>query len=386
MNRFYLSLVVLYILLLVVFNNTTLFVSFALLSGLLFLFARIKRVDEVLWYTLLASLPFDLGKSFSIPVVTPTPGLQEIGYRVWITISPSLVLAFLLLLYLWIHKRRTVEFRPQDKFWLLLLIFSIASSLQGVFKSVAFYGWLELFKGVAIYFAARGLLKDSSILKRSLTIIYSWLFFEGFLSFWQFIIKGSLGRYIEEGVANIAFGRIVGESQLLFRSFGTFVSPNRMAAFLTLSLIVASFAFFKPSFIGKSSRFVFLSFVFGVIGLILSLSRTSWFAFTLFLSLAAAGLLRKKYKLDVEFKKAAVIVLAGLFLLAPFLSTRIGSIFTAFSFYGTGSVRLKLIQEGLHLVSLKPILGVGLNHFTWAITKWPATDIRFIFLQRAHNV
>lgn len=384
-NRFCLSLLILYICLFLAFNNTSLFASFFIFAFLLFFWVEIKNPEEVIWYTLLVSIPFDLGKSFPVSLVIPTPGLQEIGYRAWLTVSPSLVLSFLLLFKLRLEKRKFIKSRAYDKFWFLLLLFSFFSILGAPLRLVSFYGWLELTKALIIYFIARDLLKKPAVFKKSLFIIFSWVFFEGLFSLGQYIFKGALGRYIEEGVVDIAFGKITSESHFLFRSFGTFVAPNRLAAFLSLSLIIISLSFFKPSLI-KNSLFTLLSFIFGIIGLVLSFSRTSWFAFTFFFLIAILILTKKGYKLTKEAKKVAFVVLAFLLALSPFLALRIESLLTAFSYYGSGSVRWKLIKEALHLISLKPFLGVGLNHFTWGVVKWPLTDIRYIFLQPVHNV
>lgn len=383
-NRFCFSLAILYFCLFFCFNNTSLFISFAVFALLLLFWTKIKNIEEILWYTLLASISFDLGKSFPIAVVVPSSVLQTIGYRIWLTVSPSLVFSFLLLFNL-VFKKKSCQFKAHDKFWILLLLISFFSSFQTPLKSVSFYGWLELVKALIIYFAARSLLRNFLVLKRTFIIIISWVFFEGIMSFSQYIFKGALGRYIEEGVINIAFGKITSESQFIFRSFGTFVSPNRLAAFLTLTLIIISLSFFKQSII-KNNFFTFLSFVFGIIGLALSFSRTSWLAFTLFILTSIFTLIRKGYQLDKKAKKVVFIILAFLLTIAPFIIIRIESLLTAFSYYGTGSVRWKLIKEALHLISLKPFLGVGFNHFTWAMVKWPITDVRHIFLSPVHNV
>lgn len=383
--KFYFSLLILYICLFLAFNNSSLFISFAIFAFLLLFFVKIKKLEEILWYTLLASLPFDLGKSLPVSVVIPTPGLQEIGYRVWLTVSPSLILAFLLLFNLNRGRREFTKFRTHDKLWFLFLLFSFFSVFIAPIKVIAFYGWLELVKALIIYFAAKELLKNKVILKKSLSIIFSWLFFEGFISLGQYVFKSALGRYIEEGVVNIAFGKVTSDNQFLFRSFGTFVSPNRLAAFLVLSLIVASFSFFKNQFF-LNQGLILGSFSFGVIGLVLSFSRTSWFTFVFFLFSAILILFKKGYKWETWVKKALFVVLFFLLLLAPFLVLRMESLLTAFSYYGSGSVRWKLIQEALHLIVLKPIFGVGLNHFTRGVVNWPVTDVKAVFLHPVHNV
>jgi len=378
-TKFYISLVIFYLCLFFAFNNISLFISFFIFACLLFFWGKIEIIN-IFWYLLLISLPFDLGKGFPVSSVIAQSG----GYRVWVTLYPNLLFVFWLLI---LKKLRTKKsfLKKTDIFWLLILLFSSFSVFEADIKSIAVYGWVELFKGIVIFFLARNFLKVEKISKRSFLIIVSWLFFEGIISLGQFFLKSPIGLYIEEGKINISHGTVAMDSYFLFRSFGTFVAPNRLGAFSVLSLLITASSFMKPSF-WENNIFVFLSFILGSWGLILSLSRTSWFAFILFSTISFIHLIRKKYHIDERIKKTALFVLICLFVFAPFLVVRIKSLINAFSYYGTGSVRLKLIKEALHLIYIRPFTGVGFNHFTKALVEWPATDVKSFFLQPVHNI
>jgi O-antigen ligase len=387
--KFIISLIGLYLSLFFSFNNSTVFISFALYACCLLFWVGVESFPRVLWYTLLVSLPFDIGKGFSVPMVMPVPG-RELGYRVWMTVTPNLVLAFLLLLIKQIRNLRSRDnqlkrVQVSDLPWFFLLVFSFVSSFQPSVKMVSVYGWMELAKAITLFFLAKDFLREEKVLKNSLSIIFSWLLFEGLISSLQFISKGPLGLYIEEGVMSISFGKMAMDQFYLFRSFGTFIAPNRLGAFLVLSLLVSSAAFVKKSLI-KDKLIVLVCYLAGVVGLILSLSRTSWFTFNLFLIIGFYLVYRFGYKISRNFKKIIIIILFCLIGLAPFIVIRLESLVNAFTYYGTGSVRWKLIKEAFHLIKLQPIWGVGFNHFTKAIVEWPVTDVRFLFLQPVHNI
>jgi len=359
--------------------------SFFILALVIFFWVKVKKIDEILFYGLLFSLPFDLGKSFPFSVVLPLASSQEIGYRVWLTVSPSLILSFLLLAHLFFNRKKKLKTELSDKYLILFLFLTGFSIIIAPLKTISFYAWLELLKAVTIYFSARLLLQRKTVFKNCFYIISSWVCFEGLFALGQYFLKGSLGRYIEEGLLNIPLGKVMENKVFLFRSFGTFVSPNRLGAFLVISLILLSPIFFKKSFI-KINAFFFAAFVLGLIGLVLSFSRTSWFSFFIFSLSGVYWLYKKGHRFGSQIKRIILMSLIFLIFLSPFLVLRLNSLLTSFSYYGSGSVRLKLIQEALHLIFLKPFFGVGLNHFTWGVVEWPLTDIRHIFLQPVHSV
>ncbi|MBN1262737.1 MAG: hypothetical protein JW991_00075 [Candidatus Pacebacteria bacterium] len=383
-NSFVASLSFFYLCLLLVFNNVSLFLAVGFFALLLALSKKIKTIEEVLWLTLLASFPFDIGKGFAFNLVSPTPD-RETGYRVWLVFSPSLILAILLLLKLiFIRKKPALAVRKSDFFWWLLALSALGSCLPAASAAAAFFGWLELIKSLVIYFAARYFLKNRRIFERSLMIVFSWLFFEGLIAFWQFAKKGPVGFYLEEGLVSLPLGVTTPQIFRLFRSYGTFYAPNRLAAFLFIGLLLISAGWFKKTIV-KNSFFHLLVYLAGFLGLVLSFSRTSWLIYGLIFSLSSRCLLKKGYHLTAHAKRFSAAAAFFILALAPFLFLRLKSLATAFGYYGAGSVRMMLAKEALNLIFRYPG-GVGFNHFTRSLVLNAVTPVSSFFLQPVHNI
>jgi putative inorganic carbon (hco3(-)) transporter len=395
-TKFYLSLGFFYLTIIFVFNNTSFFIVFAIFFLMQIFWAKTSSLIETLWYTLLISLPFDFGKQLFLPSLMPRP-IISFKFSDWaflsmttktvVIITPFLVIGLLLIVKMRQQNKKENYINKESLMWLVLLFISLLSCLVSSNKVLAVYQWLSLLVSVSLFFTAGIFFKNKEIRRKSFTIILSILLFQGILSLGEYLKKGPIGFFIEKGAYIIASGNIT-ETALghnIFRSYGSFSGPNRMAAFLSMCLVIASLGLFKNTYI-KKNLFTWLALVFGLIGVILSFSRTSWFFLMIFSFILIFTLIRQKYQLYKDIKKIGLVILLLLMVSFPFVYARIASLNTAFSYYGTGSVRLKLIIEALHLIRLKPFLGVGLNHFTMAITRWPVTDVRNYFLAPVHNI
>lgn len=160
------------------------------------------------------------------------------------------------------------------------------------------------------------------------------------------------------------------------RLLSTFYDPNLFGLFLVLVMAVS----LGKSFAAKQyARFGYLAlFLASWVALYLAYSRSAWFA-----GLIAIPAIAWRYK------KAASLVLAGLFIAALFVPTRLGSRFettpsladpSRYSERGfecdefrdkscdpTGGARVTTLQQGWELLQTSPVIGVGYNAYGIAV-------------------
>ncbi|HEX7042510.1 MAG TPA: O-antigen ligase family protein [Patescibacteria group bacterium] len=234
-------------------------------------------------------------------------------------------------------------------------------------------GWYYLLKflevSFVIYYVANFMKKDKMI---------GFLFavsisLESLLAFSQFLLHHSIGGImyffgersfssLTPGIANASIN-----GQLVLRPYGTFSHPNVLAGFLLIGIIIA-WHFLKNEK-GFIKYFLLVSTSLGVVGILISLSRTTIFLGIGILMIVLLRRLSKKWLL------ALLLFLSFVLILFPTLFYR----FMPSTFEESAVERIQLFSAAWKMIFESPFFGVGLGNF---IPSLPSSSL----LQPVHNI
>ncbi|KKS98446.1 MAG: hypothetical protein UV73_C0002G0160 [Candidatus Gottesmanbacteria bacterium GW2011_GWA2_43_14] len=339
-------------------------------------FSRFFKTDlpESLYLLTVFSLPFTFGKTlFSQPEypLIATPFL--------LLVSASTLLSLRRLFFL-----KTDFIRLLPLFFLMLAAVSLLTSIH---PAVSVVGLAELTSFVFFYYLSLLYLKDKTVFMLSATLLLSFLCFESLLIISQSIAGRPLGLLIEQGLLKFPWGRIEGESKLLFRPSGTFAEPTFASRLMTLLLPLTLVLPAKLLPFLKKFRLPLL--IAGVVAILLTLTRVSMLTAAILVCLTLYWRRKKLPKFRFRFQKLFPAVLAtGLlfYFLLPPLFQRLKNTPLSFGESGSMSVRLKLLQETTKILPYRPLTGVGLNSFVPAAGLLVSENFDEEDLQPVHNV
>jgi len=273
-----------------------------------------------------------------------------------------------------IFKNRLFSFR---NFW--IFVFILVNVLLAQNKSVAIYGWLRIMQLVwTVWFIKnnKDLVKDC--LKYVIPI---WIIIESLLAIGQISKGGSLGglwwwlgeRSFDFNTIGIAQISVVGNG--LIRAYGTFSHPNSLAGFL----LVIWVWWWKY----KNNKISWwLVFWLGLIGIVMTGSRTVWL-------LTTFGLIFFVKKFFGENKKWIKIIISLVLILI--LAIKIIDFNYPIGNFLGGWDENGLIKRGqLNLASLgmikkSPIFGIGMKNFLVNLPDFQ-NESHFFWLQPVHNI
>jgi O-antigen ligase len=361
----------------------------------------IQKIHRYFFYLLLILLPTQLGRHF-----WPDWALV-LGRRVDY-LSPTLyltdVLIIILLLFWFVGlitrilnhelgivnktKKLLFSFRIQHSVFMILLLFAAVNVLVSVSRPVALYKWAKVLEfGLLAFYIIKTKPRLSLVVSfMSLTVMYS-----SILAITQFLLQHSIGGpfwFLGErtftldtpGIARIQLCNLSHVSCRLFlRPYATLPHPNVLGGFLAamLPLILFQISDSKKQI---TKIFYGFTFLFGLIALFLTFSRSAWVVGGFAIALAIArivnselGILNKKYILIIAF----IMILYSVFMIQSISPIR--------SADESVVVRQQLNNAAITVWKQSPIVGVGLGNF---LVKLPdALPSRQIyFLQPVHNI
>lgn len=304
----------------------------------------LRKIEKFLLGATLFCIPFETGALYN--QVVKTDLITATDVMLW-----SLYLLWMYRTNLFTSER--LRFGKVAVWAILMIIWSFLSMTSAIAiqaTGLGIYMWIKAF---LLYFYLVNNIKT----KKQLFFVVNMLVF-------SVLFQGALG------VAQSILGRSVGldflgEKQMSFqkevsRVRGTLGYPNRYGAvmimLLPLAVSMAVFAkrsFYKWILIAASS--------FGMMGLFLSLSRSSWGGFLLGMMvftviLFRRGLLKPKYIVALAVVFVAVIVIAA---------SNWEKIEARFQTGADGRWRVKMIDIALPIIEEYPVFGVGLNNYQW---------------------
>jgi hypothetical protein len=300
------------------------------------------KKHKYLFFLILFLLPLNLGKHF-IFTWSYVSGLLIDYFVVTLYIQDILIAIMLVLWFLGFTKKDFTDLF-QKRETVLSLAFLFASSLSvissySIFPSL--YAWVRLVLYVGLFLYTLNNFKKEDW-KPVLTLIGISVALLGVLAGLQWVKQGSVFDsylFFGEQPYNFSTFGIVRENILGFTkipAYGLFRHPKVFGGFLA---VVLPWLFLKAS----KNRFILISFILGVLSLVLTFSYISWGVFIL-------GMLFLK-------SNKRVILLATLFIMAMSLTLPMVQSSNA-SIYRRGA----LLNEGVDLIKQYPLFGVGLNN------------------------
>lgn len=373
-------------------NNKTLILFFALLI-LLFIY-RFKSLKEALFWGFIASLPFAIGKTYFFNLISASklfPPNNPEGYKLTFVLTVGKIVAifmfFLLLKEVVIAKRKIFRFDFSLFCLFVLIILVLFSTVYSRNLSLSFLFFLSFLQGPLVFLYARYFINWQEKNRRILLFfLLSQIIFESAWVLLQFAKKGPLGHSLESYRGIVPFGGGPDEDVWRYRPTGTFSHANFVAAFLLPRVLLIFSAFYDRKY-RKDFSYFLTAFVFGLLILAITLSRSAWISG--FLSIfILTFLLEKKYRLSMLkiYKKRALLVLIFMLVVSSyFVWPRIISTFHTFASGGSLVTRVELIRESLEIIRQNFFLGTGLGMSVLEMFENNPRGIMFSFPTPVHN-
>ena len=298
----------------------------------------------LLFYLLLLFFPTNLAIHFS--------SSQSYVLGVFVGfLEPAIYLSEIIVLFLLLLSKWE---RVKNRKFLVLIILFLVSLLPSVFigsiRSIAFFRFLEitLWLSFAFWIAEKVSWGNKDKIFKFLGLGVVWV---SVLSLLQFIFQRNIFGYwflgeplLSPSLPNIASASFFGRE--VIRSYGTFPHPNVLGGVLSVFLV-----WFLFSKLWKFS-------LFGLVGTLVSFSRTAFLS----LFLGVLGIFATK-----SF---------GLFL------------FNYQNFLNTYSIsrRLELLEKAWEIFKSAPLFGVGIGHFTKALSAFGVPSDITLVIQPVHNI
>jgi len=350
------------------------------------------KLAKLLLFLLLCLIPTQLGKHFWFD------WSKVLGIRIDY-LSPTLYLVDLVWMALLISN---FEFLISNKKYifskknLIILGFVVINILVAQNKWVAIYKWVRI--GQLVWFGYYVFRNKNLVEKMLGKVLPWWIVGESLLAIGQIAKGGSLnGIWWWFGERAFDFNTI-GIAQMsvanngIVRAYGTFSHPNSLAGFLLVSLIL--WIKFKSSpnlfhnlplspFLTRGGSVLWWGVAwFGIIGIILTGSRTIWI-----LSIVSAiWLLWGKVKEIKNKRKIFFLIIALLFMVYKMIDYNypIGSFLGGWDENGWLK-RGQLNLASIEMIKKSPLFGVGVGNFLVNLPDYQKNNQIFWF-QPVHNI
>jgi len=349
-------------------------------------FFMIKRAEELLFYLLLFSIPFQTRLIL---------WQQNWYFNEWQAVSLyGTDLLLIILFYFWFKTSLKFKLQIQDYFLLLFLLFSGLSILNADSMVISTYQFLKLTEFVLFYFYIKNYALGKFNVFNSFAAVLIGGFFQAIISIGQFIKQSDFGlrlfgeTLLSPEIPGIAtFINTVGEK--ILRPYGTTSHPNILAAYLFV-VVFTFYAYFlyKRRTENKKREYALLAF-YGILlfAFLLTFSRTVIFIFLIglfirWILLLFKGLLRKE-RLKIRISRIATVSLLVGIIFSFLYWSEIKSRASISS--SDEAVALRLYYNNESLKYGVNLTGVGIGNFTnWLMEKNPYQE-RW-FYQPVHNI
>lgn len=360
-------------------------IAFFLLS-LMYFFVLWKLVKDPLLAAFLcffAHLPFVKGKSFSF-LILPKEMVRMNIQRDLVYYFPLTMSDFYLLVYFWFHfRKKKITHLPFSSPWLITcLVLFFFLNIVSIFWSeqyiISLLSAIILFKFIILFFLPGFVHFTNDVKKKMISIIASFAIFESAWGFLQYIIHGSLGRYIESFNNAYAYGKVAWENNNLLRISGTFVDPDLFGTFMFMHFVLFFFLFLMSERSPKLEKMMYGACVI-LSGASVFITGNRALYFCLVLSFVCILVMTKKTRYIISVMQKPIVSLTTavvIVMLFPYVSTRMQNLPELFS-EGTGTFRLQIADYASRL-GFSNIFGVGLatSPYHFALD-FPGTNVLF---------
>ncbi|MBU0576334.1 O-antigen ligase family protein [Patescibacteria group bacterium] len=351
-----------------------------------------KELINSVWLGFIGIYLLRQSKYFIKPYIAPDNysalGLKQPELIFFVAFADALLILLLYLLVRSRFKTGSKPFKIPHAFpylpLLLIITLGVVSSLLSPLPEVSWFWLLQLTKLFAMGFLAMALVKDKSLAKKTLEIIFIYGLFLASLVVAQKINGGPIGLAIEEKYTGYA-GRFADESPSLYRPGGIFWDANLTSSILIMFL--PSWFIFSFKKVWFHRGFMMSCFVVGSLALILTASRAAWVIGAMLILVSYQLIIKKnKVQLPVWLKKYGWIILGLLIIfLAPMILDRLMSLTQVFREDGGAIYRLRHLQMAAHFMATRP-LGLGLNVYQYKILDQWKPEFYLYDSTPAHNL
>lgn len=333
-----------------------------------FFYLAVRNISIAVMLTLILSLFFEVGIAGRLFLLEPR--FLNLGSGWWITPKTVLVLSLLgLTVVKWKSLRLKKILLPDIMlvFFLGWLVISFIFQININFL----FGLLSLFETALIYYLLRINL-DKKNTGLVVLVLSSVVLFQFVLSVFQIMQKRPLGLVIESTLTSNPYSLTTIEGGDFFRISGSYGHPNMLAAvLLSLSPFLIHLRPLSVKFAAVDAAIFFLVFF--------TYSRITWFFFIIQYAISFSFNRIKSFSLNILRHKNMLLLLLlvfiNIYLVTPNLLGRLRSTGFSLEEYGSLGLRVKLMQEGLNLISKNPILGTGLHRSLEIYARDPVTNI-----------
>lgn len=344
-------------------------VMFFLCFVYFFVLWRLMRDFRQAMMTLYLTLaPIIVGKLFAIDLVSAQE-LNIIGRDfgiaadIMITVSDLIVVCMGIVLVAE-RIRGTLSYRKFPLLEACLFLYPVGSIVATIAGSVRpeisiFHAFFAVRPLIIYYFFASS---QSIPLKTAIAAGAGWLFFETFMVGIQILRGGSLGLVIEP-IANYVSVDLSLEAGRLLRYGGTYMHANALANALLVPIFMVLPVIFYP--FEKKGKWFAACLFFGLLTLVLTMSRSSWLslgAALVFCYYFAKRLWGYVFVLRVKLSVLQrAMVTMGMITLVLLMMPRLLSTVSTGGLYGSWETRVLLLEEYLQPIGIYPYFGVGLE-------------------------
>jgi len=352
-----------------------------------------NKASKFIFYIFLISIPFQ------IRVFLWSAGIVE-GFNEWqsVFLYGTDILAFLVFISWFFddakNKKKSTE-KLSQKVLVLVLLF-VGSVLLSVFiaynTEISVYRFIKLIEFVGIFFYSAYMFKRIEPRKIYLAFVYGALI-QSVIAIGQFFLQKSVGLYflgepyLEAGRLDVA--EFVSFGSRFIRAYGTFPSPNVLAAHLVIGIIfLAAWAMAGDMISSKKERlFAWQAGILISFALLLTFSRAVIGSFVIVAIFYVASFSLKKLK---RYKKNFLIfiipfVAVSLFMSILFWPEIYSRIFTTFD-YNDLALRERFFFNDLGFQLLDgQKYGVGIGNYTLYMRDH-FSGLRDALYQPVHNI
>lgn len=323
------GLILSFIFLLILFNWTTPWLIFLIfVASLLVIFIFIQPLNGLLFLIILRP---------TLDIFTHNPIVSLGNYSLNIASLLALLVIFLSLAITFKNPARLKKV-PLKFAWILFISLTFISIFYSVDSALSFAEWLRLWSIFSLYLLSFSLTDSPPKLKKLIYAIIFSVFIPGILAFYQFFSHTGM-TIIDEDISN--------------RIFGTFAHPNLLAYYLTAPLALLIFLILNKEKYQLRNLFLYLTFLFSFVLLLLTYTRGAWVVFLL--TILTLGVLRYK-----KFLLGFLLGLILIYFLIPPLNTRVNNLFQ-YNPYSSIQWRLNLWKDSLKYSQERIWFGYGLG-------------------------
>ena len=318
--------------------------------------------------------------------------INEIEDPSGFNISLTLLSALILLIYDRFNESPTAgeKIFPATFSFLLLALFGCAA-ISVFYSGSSTLGWFSLWSfstSVLIAFVIASHFSQRDRLVQLIVGIAAGLLFTGIVA---------LSQYVFDFPTNSAFfgtgteDEMLGTQSIVLSRVPAFLrTPTEMAWVVStlLPLVVAPVVCRVKSVVSRQNLILSAGAFSGIVAVILSLARGSWIS--LLAAMATVILFGWLRLSKAERKNYLVSVAGGLILSCLLLSPFAARIYDRLTADDDGSalIRVPLMETAVRMIKNNPLVGVGLNEYRTAMTKYDETGsfVSQIFPNPVHNV